>query len=53
MKQFLKKVSEWGLVGILVTFGLSFTGIDPTVGKVVGNAAEQASDNAIERYTEE
>jgi len=53
MKGFLKKVGEWGLVGILVTFGLSFTGLDPVTSKAVGTAAENASDAAIERYIEE
>ncbi|MCG8392746.1 MAG: hypothetical protein MI745_06655 [Pseudomonadales bacterium] len=53
MKKFLKKVSEWGVVGLLVGFGLSFTGLDPVTSKTISTAAESASDAAIERHIEE
>lgn len=53
MKRFLKKVSEWGIVGILVTLGLSSAGVDLATSKTVGSVAEEASDRAIERHTED
>jgi len=50
MKKFLAKVSEWGLVGVVVAMGLSALGMDAGTSKMIGGAAEQASDQAIERH---
>jgi len=50
MKNFLKKVGEWGLVGVIVAMGMSALGMDPTTSKMIGSAAESASDAAIERH---
>lgn len=50
MKKFLKKVGEWGLVGLIVTIAANSLGLDAATSKMIGGAAEQASDQAIERH---
>jgi hypothetical protein len=53
MKKFWKKVAEWGVVGLLVTLGMTAAGVDPITSRAAGAAMESASDAAIERHVEE
>lgn len=49
--KFLKKVGEWGLVGLVVTIVANSLGLDAGTSKAIGSMAEEASDQAIERHT--
>lgn len=54
MKKFLKFIKDSNLVGFILGALLSTQlGMDPGTAKVISGAAEQASDQAIERVLTE